>query len=123
MVSGSGPDCVYTGIDLIRAESHQFCVCLSCRPGKPDRQLHIGAVSLLRVVGAVTGIRNGCSVQNDIRALLKNSLPHGVLPCCCQKAFGKGAQLVMPRPLLHHAGSYKAAGTGYKDLFHFVLLL
>ena len=62
-------------------------------------------------------------MQNDIRALLKNSLPHGILPCCCQKAFGKGTQLVTPRPLLHDAGSYKAAGTGYKDLFHFVLLL
>ena len=59
--------------------------------------------------------------QNDIRALLQNSLPHGVLPCCCQKAFRKGAQFVMPRPLLHHAGTYKAACTGYKDLLHFVL--
>ena len=90
-ILGKRPNVRQPRVDLIRAESHQFCASLSCRPGKPDRQLHIGTVSLLRVIGAVTGIRNGCSVQNDIRALLQNSLPHGVLPYHCQKAFGKSA--------------------------------
>lgn len=56
---------LHTGIDLIRTEGHQLCADLSCRPGKPDRQFHIGAVSLLRVVGTVAGIRNGCSVQPE----------------------------------------------------------
>lgn len=91
MFSGSGPGLRHACVDLIRTEGHQLCAGLSCRPGKPDRQLHIGTVSLLRVIGAVAGIRNSCGVQDDIRALLQNSLPHGVLPYHCQKAFGKSA--------------------------------
>lgn len=80
---------LYTGIDLIRAESHQLCVCFRCGTGKPDRQLHIGAVSLLRVVGAVTGIRNSCGMQNDTRALLKIACRTASSPAAAQKPLGK----------------------------------
>ena len=117
------PLLLHTSIDLIRAECHQLCLCLLRSPCQPDWQLHIGTVSFCRMLRTVTGIGKSGGVQDHIRMQSFHLCTGESFIGCTEKAFWKGAKLVLSLPLLQNAGADKAACTGDKNFFHDNFLL
>ena len=117
------PLLLHTGIDLIRAECHQLCLRLLRSPCQPDWQLHIGTVSFCRMLRTVTGIGKSGGVQDHIRMQSFHLCTSESFIGCTEKAFWKGAKLVLSLPLLQNAGADKAACTGDKNFFHDNFLL